>query len=611
MLNFNTVLDAIIPHLPIARKSSVEKYAAMIINLSIEISAKSRKRFKKPRLACHIALSHEVPDIRLAVLLLAELERIGMLETRRRKQGIKTIAEAYPTEKLMQLLIKAEPAPNVRRYPIPTSQTQAEFEVRRGIKLSRQIDGVQAVAETPFVINDFSYWLMEAFPPFEEDDPQYLQYHVAFNEAGRYLHKKFKFPYFFCSRGRMYDDATVGFSTQGADHEKALVIPCHKEALTESGFKALLEAAEGYSELELSIDETLEIARDPVRYKDVWSKADKPYSFMACADFINTYINDKSIPLSSFIPLDGRCSGLQHWSALLGTSAITARLGMESAPADDGLDMYEFVAHVWASKLEEAFKEFATRKSCKITVMTFAYSATRMSSMDKIHELFGAKSEWSSELDKYVMLDDGGLSRSQTAKLGSQLFDVTNEILQPIVVGVDWMKSCAKMILEHTNHPRIQWRTPDGFEASQYTIKWNRLDIRVRDSRRKQHKVSIRVPQMGKTGEPIPSVKKAQSGIGPNIIHSLDATHLRMVAHELQKRGIVGVWIHDSFAVHVNYRDVLYDIIIEKFIELYDRNYLLELKEYWEYLYKLKLPEPPTMGDWDVNTLRNCKEFFA
>jgi len=610
MLNFNAVLDEIIPQLPIAKKASVEQYAAMMINLSKELSSSSKRRFRKPRMACRIAGSEEKNSVRLAVLFLAEMERLGYLETRRHKDGIKTIAEAYPTDKLISLLVRCQPAPNIRRYPIPTCETQTTFSVRRGLKQKREINGIQAVAETPFMVNDFMFWFMQEFPPFTVEDPQYLQYDIAIKEAERHLHKKFKFPYFMCSRGRLYDDSTVGFSTQGADHEKALILPYKREVLTDDGYRALLEATEGYSELNLDIGTTLAVARDPVAHESIWRKADKPYSFMSCADLLSTFHTDRTIPLPAFVPLDGRCSGLQHWSALLRTTAITNRLGMEIQPAVDGLDIYEYVAQEWRKELPEHQKEYATRKTCKKPVMTFAYSATRKSSMDNVHELHGAPVEWDKELKIFKTVGKG-LERGTSASLGSHLFNKTNQILEPIVEGVEWMRQCASLIIEKTNHPRIQWVTPDGFIASQYTIKWDKLDIQVRDSQRKNHKVSIRVPQMGKTGKALPSIKKAQSGIGPNVIHSLDATHLRMVAHELHERGIPGVWIHDSFAVHVNYRDVLYDIIIEKFIELYDRNYLQELKDYWEYLYKVELPNPPSLGDWDLHSLRKCPDFFA
>jgi hypothetical protein len=612
LINHEKILDHIIPYMPIGRKASVEKYSICAINLVNHLSGRIdvKKKFRRPRVAASIAPSQEKADIRLAVCFLAELEIIGLIEVRSHKEGIKTITETYPTQKFEDIIRKHEPNPNVVRHPVSISMAQTDFEVRRGIKQDTVGDSLEAIANTPLTINMFMFHFMQVFPPFVQGDPQYLSYVSSMVHAEEYFGKKFKLPYFLCSRGRAYDDSTVGFSTQGCDSEKALIQPVQKTVLDSEGYQALLEATYGYSEMDWTLAQIIEMALNPVDTEDVWRLADKPYMFMACADLLAQYHDAPEQPLAAFIPLDGRCSGLQHWSALLRSDAITDRLGMTKEPNPDGLDMYEYVARLWKENLPLEEQHYATRKAAKKPVMTFAYSATRMSAMDYMDELYGAKKVWDKEQERYVAVDDG-LMRGEAAQLGSSLFNITNEVLQPMVQGVDWLKACMPIILEKTNHPRVQWITPDGFLASQYTVKWNKLNIEVRDSRKRKHKISLRVPQMGKTGEEIPSIPKAQSGIGPNVIHSLDATHLRMVALRLKECGIYGLWIHDSFAVHVNHRKLLYKFIIEEFIKLYSGDYLQELKEYWESHYGVELPEPPRQGRWKPESLLECTEFFA
>ncbi len=612
LINFEKILDSIIPYMPIGKKASVEKYSICAINLIHHLSARvdPSKKFRRPRVACQIAPSQEKADIRLAVCFLAELEIIGLIEVRSHKEGIKTITETYPTEKFVELIKKHEPMQNVVRRPVSIDKVQSEFEVRRGIKQDTVGEALAAIANTPLTINQYMFNFMTVFPPVDESDPQYLQYDNSMKHAEEYMGKKFKLPYFMCSRGRAYDDSTVGFSTQGCDWEKALTQPVQKMVLDSEGYLALLEATYGYAEQEWTVAEIIEMAASPVDLEHVWRTADKPYMFMACADLLAQYHDAPEQPLAAFVPLDGRCSGLQHWSALLRSDAICDRLGMTALPNVDGLDMYEYVAMLWKESLDPHLQHYATRKAAKKPVMTFAYSATRMSAMDYIDELYGAKKKWSAEESKYVAIDNG-LLRKESALLGSGLFNKTNEVLQPMVEGVDWLKECMPIIIGATNHPRVQWPTPDGFLASQYTVKWNKLNIEVRDSRKRKHKISLRVPQMGKTGEELPSIARAQSGIGPNIIHSLDATHLRMVALRLKECGIYGLWIHDSFAVHVNHRKLLYKFIVEEFIKLYSGDYLLVLKEYWEQHYNVVLPMPPRQGRWKPETLLECTEFFA
>jgi DNA-directed RNA polymerase len=612
LINHEKILDHIIPYMPIGRKASVEKYSICAINLVNHLSSRVdiKKRFRRPRVAASIAPSHDKADLRLAVCFLAELEILGLIEVRSHKEGIKTITETYPTQKFEDLIRKHEPNPNVVRHPVSISVAQVDFEVRRGIKQDTVSDSLAAIASTPLTINMFMFHFMQVFPPTTKGEPQYLSYDNSMKHAEQYFGKKFKLPYFLCSRGRAYDDSTVGFSTQGCDWEKALLQPVQKTTLDSSGYQALLEATYGYAEVDWTLTQILEMARSPVDTEALWRLADKPYMFMACADLLAQYHDAPSQPLPAFVPLDGKCSGLQHWSAVLRTDAITDRLGMTKQPNIDGLDMYEYVASLWYKRLPDEWKKYATRKGAKKPVMTFAYSATRMSAMDYMDELYGAKKAWSTEYAKYIPIDNG-LMRGDAAKLGSELFNVTNEVLAPMVAGVNWLKLCMPIIIEKTGHARVQWITPDGFLASQYTVKWDKMNIEVRDSRKRKHKISLRVPQMGLTGEEVPSIPKAQSGIGPNVIHSLDATHLRMVALRLQECGIYGLWIHDSFAVHVNHRKLLYRVIVEEFIKLYSGNYLMDLKAYWEDHYGVKLPNPPPQGGWEPESLQDCTEFFA
>ena len=84
-----------------------------------------------------------------------------------------------------------------------------------------------------------------------------------------------------------------------------------------------------------------------------------------------------------------------------------------------------------------------------------------------------------------------------------------------------------------------------------------------------------------------------------------------MVARRLVDLGLEPIFVHDSFSVHSNYRDALYDIIVDEFIEMYSGDVLGDLRKSWMELYDVELPELPEYGDWDVNILRDCKAFFS
>lgn len=600
---FSDLVNAVIPLLPITKKAQVEDYVQCLIRFYQYLLKKSKK-YKRGSCAAAI---HDNPEIGLRFL--SELENLGFIETPKVKEGKKSVAYIIPTKFLNSLLVEHEPYQNTVRYPIKPNEKLENYQVRIKSEVINVVknDAVDAISSTVFTINKYILELLEKFPVYDNKCLEFISYYRTITEARKYLGREFKFPYFLDSRGRVYNEATVGFSPQGADHEKALILPIYKEVLTKDGLEALREALYGYSEIEWCDSTIVAFARNPERYRDEWQKADKPFCFMACANLLMQYYDDPSKPLPAFTPLDGRCSGLQHWSAMLATDAITDRLGMEIEEAFDGLDIYEYVASEWTKELEPKYKHLVNRKLCKKPVMTFAYSATRMSSMDNVHDIIGEVSEWRNGNWEVVK---EGLPRYESAKLGSDLFDKTNEILKPIVTGVNYLKECVKIIMLKTEGTDIVWATHDGFSGLQHAYKKNELQVRVTDSLGKRHTVVLQVPQLDMFGEKVPSITKAQSGIGPNIIHSLDATHLRMVARRLAKLGMPAIWIHDSFSCHSNHRKLLYKIIVEEFIELYSRNHLKIYKDLWEQTYDIILPDPPSMGSWDVKSLVNCPRFF-
>jgi DNA-directed RNA polymerase len=263
---------------------------------------------------------------------------------------------------------------------------------------------------------------------------------------------------------------------------------------------------------------------------------------------------------------------------------------MEIEPAEDGMDIYEYVAYNWKGILPDEYKKYGVRKAAKKPVMTFAYSATRHSAMDYIATLY-------EELD-----------RSIACKLGSSLFDMSNKILEPMVEGVDWLKECVK-IISAKGHTDIQWVTPDGFIAIQSKFQTEYTETKV-VIKRKAHAVKCKDP-IYVDGKPIPNIRKAQLSIGPNFIHSLDATHLRMVATRLEHMGIPAIWVHDSFAVHANYIDLLDKVIRQEFIAMYSKDIMNEIRDYWMEFYKVDLPEAPKLGKWNVDKIEFCPKFFS
>lgn len=511
-----------------------------------------------------------------------------------------------PTKKFLDLKLDCERAPeSAISYPKLPEEEIPRAPIRGGVGsvMNREVASITSdMSQEEFEINKFTLDLVEKYPPRFDKSSSYYMYNRTIKAANKMFEDKFRFPYFLCSRGRMYTDTTCGFTPQGADHEKALLIPVFKLPLNEIGFEALKEAARGYSEQDWGAYEMASHASFPELYEHEWKKADKPYSYMACADLIRRYLVDPMEPLPAFIPLDGRCSGLQHWSAVVRSNAITRHLGMHKE--EHKLDIYEKVARDWKDTLPKEEQYLATRKAAKIPTMTWGYNATMMTSMEHMAKLFGAEQFWDPDIHEYVKVGEG-LERGETSRLGCDLYRQLSKTLGPLQEAVDWVSNCAHLISSFGN-VEIRWPTPDGFTCLQRKVKGKKLDLDCTLSDGSRFTLDI----LDFTVE-IPNSAKHKSAIAPNVIHSLDATHLRMVARSLKELGLPMIFIHDSFATHCNYRDVLYKIIIETFVELYSGNYLEELKAYWEKLYTVKLAPTPKFGSWKPKTLYNLDRFFV
>jgi DNA-directed RNA polymerase len=537
----------------------------------------------------------------VALRFMGEMEMQGYVQFKR-GYNERTV---LPTKKFLDLVLDCNRAPeSCMRLPIAKGGEVPRSPIRGGISdaMNQHVSSITSrMAEEEFTINEPMLDIITKYPPKSDRISFDYMFDRTVTSAKTFLGEEFKFPYFLDSRGRIYTDTTCGFNPQGADHEKAILVPTHKEVLTKQGFAALVETARGYAEIKWDIVLMAQHGKYSDHYVEQWMEADKPYSYIACAKMISQFLDNPEEPLPAFIPLDGRCSGLQHWSAVIRSNAITRHLGMDVDEAE--LDIYEKVAADWKDILPPEEKQFATRKAAKVPVMTWGYNATMMTSMEHMAKLFGAKQKWDMESRSFINTSEG-LDRGVTSRLGVDLYKQLQKTLGPLQAAVSWVSNSASIISGDGNVD-IRWPTPDGFTCMQRKVKGEKLWLACILSNGKHFELQI----MDFTNN-LPNTRKHRSAIAPNIIHSLDATHLRMVARKLEERGLPMIFIHDSFATHCNHREELYDIIVESFIELYSREYLVELKSYWETLYDVDLENPPEVGDWKPSSLNGLKRFF-
>ncbi|RNC55790.1 putative mitochondrial DNA-directed RNA polymerase, partial [Trypanosoma cruzi] len=113
--------------------------------------------------------------------------------------------------------------------------------------------------------------------------------------------------------------------------------------------------------------------------------------------------------------------------------------------------------------------------------------------------------------------------------------------------------------------------------------------------------------------------RKQLTAIAPNLIHSLDATHLAMTAIEMQNLGLSMMAVHDSYWTYACDLPVLSKVLRQQFVTLYSKyDPLWELKEQWEEAYFMDLrrhgtllPDPPKRGDLDLSVVLDSPYFFS
>lgn len=441
---------------------------------------------------------------------------------------------------------------------------------------------------------------------------------------------KFWYVWYADFRGRLYT-ATAVFSPQGPDMAKGLLLFGNGMKLGKEGLAWLkIHGANrygydkvGFAERIAWADERHELfirtAADPLSNREVWANADKPWQFLA---FIFEYAEAHSLANAgispeeyiSYLPvgLDGSCNGLQNFSAML-RDPIGGK-ATNLVPGTKPNDIYKQVADVCAGKLQAVLREPAflvtetmtshqmaqlwldfgmDRKIAKRPVMTLPYGSTRQSCQQYIFQEILARSK--EHFGK-------GMAFRAAIFLTNYMWDSIGEVVVAARAAMDWLQDVAKEMNWHEKP--MYWTTYDGFPALTYSreIETVRIDTELGGSY--NARVGIYTDRLAK--------HKQRNGIAPNMVHSQDATHLRLTVRNAVAAGIQDLaLIHDDYGTHAANTGKLHRIIRESFVELY-RNFdaLWAFKEAQEKAGGT-IKNPPPKGDLKLSEILKSMYFFA
>lgn len=362
-------------------------------------------------------------------------------------------------------------------------------------------------------------------------------------------------------------------------------------------------------------DKLVATARDP--FADTWwTKADSPFCFLAACHELANYLDDpKHYVCHLPVAIDGSCSGLQHYSAMLRDEQGATHVNL--IPTEDPEDVYKEVANIVNELVMadgddpsavEWLKHKIDRKVTKRATMTLCYGSKQYGWREQLMEDFMKEYEKEVQLgqrDSHPFTEPGKASGYMAKKLDIAL----RRTVKAAVDGMDWLQLTAST-LAGENKPVI-WTTPIGFPVvnGYYEPILKQVDIKIKGKRKRQQLLLGYTDKLKRT--------KQRSTIAPNLVHSYDACHLMMVALEAKKQGINSfLLIHDSFGCLPADMPIFANIVREKFVELYKNhdpfqavyeNALIALSEKGQ----AKLTHPPTKGKLDIEDVLQSMYAFA
>ncbi|QOC54737.1 DNA-directed RNA polymerase [Aeromonas phage T7-Ah] len=470
------------------------------------------------------------------------------------------------------------------------------------------------------------------------------------------------FPHNLDWRGRVY--AVPMFNPQGNDMTKGLLTFAEGvEIGSEGAYWLAVHGANCAGVDKVSLDERvqwvkdnetmiIESAKAPLDCT-WWAEQDSPFCFLAfCFEWAAFVASGRSESFVSHLPLafDGTCSGLQHFSAMLRDEVGGAAVNL--LPADRPQDVYGIVAKkvnemlaydvihgtddemvtvtdkktgeiteklVLGSKtLAAQWLAFGVNRSVtKRSVMTLAYGSKQYGFADQVREDTVQPAIDKGQGDMFTI-------PSQACQYMAKLiWDSVSVTVVAAVEAMNWLQKAATLISTEIKDKKtgeiikpslpVHWCTPAGFPVWSEYRKQNQkvIDCVILGSMRLQLKLNM-------SEKPEIDAAKQASGIAPNFVHSMDASHLMLTANKGKRvYGITSfAFIHDSFGCHAGKAHLLFKAVRETMVETYSEHDVIA-EFYNQFRDQLteeqldKMPDMPKKGNLDITKIMESKYTFS
>ena len=463
-------------------------------------------------------------------------------------------------------------------------------------------------------------------------------------------------------RGRMYMLST--FNYHRADHIKAMFQFARGKAVTDPKWiKVHLANCGDFDKISKKSfedrvawvddnhDQLIACAKDFKASFGDWSRADKPFQFLAAVVAYKEYCDHGAGYVCHLPPsLDGTNSGTQHYAAAT-LNAVDGYL-VNLVPDDACQDVYAVVAKAveervkqdltsdktlpYALKLDRDGKviergytptlgdlarlwlDFGiTRTVTKRATMTYGYSSNQNGMYDQLMEDFMVPLERKAayrEIKKHPFGDDH-VQRDAARYLANIQYETIRKTLKSVSGAMDYLRGLSEALSKENKVMRST--SASGFPVFQRYQKTKRMRVRVFlwDREAKVFKRS-QITMVEDKHDQIDS-RKASNAVSPNLIHAADAAHMALTICAMLDKGINDFFmIHDSFATQAADTDTMYQVVRQVFVDIYGGCCFFERleTEVREQLAnadaKLKTPMP-AKGDLDINGVLESRYCFS
>ena len=418
----------------------------------------------------------------------------------------------------------------------------------------------------------------------------------------------FYHPIFIDWRGRLYTSNSL-LSFQSNQFTRSLISFSNGQKLNDLGVKALkIYIANCYGLDKKSYNFRLNWIEDNLnRILDIdnnmWLEAKEQTLFLASALELKGYYDNPETFISTLpIYLDATCNGLQHLASMTNDFNLAKFVNiLESSRNEEPQDLYSSMIRNIQDKLDNIIISDSsysnldqlnlTREFIKRGIMTIPYGVTIRGIKDQLISDFFTKSNdkikytvtgTSQTINKVSALyklnnkkhlknqdnyDNFRLSGSEIMKLAKIIHSTLYDTYPSLTLLVQYLKSMNSLLMKLNLNIGIFWKTPSGLilEQKYMEMKSDTITVSILGKRKSFN--------LSKSTNKI-SLKRQNSAIVPNLIHSLDAANISLLIKSLlaedKKMNLVS--IHDCFASDANNIDLLHFNIRAAFLRIYQNN---------------------------------------